>query len=274
MDGKTNSAPIIVKKKIVQHGGHHGGAWKVAYADFVTAMMALFIVLWLMNSNKEVQEAVGGYFRDPKGTSQHLGSGQGGQGEGITLTKQDMGDLKDRLAGVMSQLPQFQQVKDQVEMTVTGTGLRVELIETEQGMFFDSGSPHPSASGEELLGMLAKELGELPNTILIEGHTDSRPFTSNGGYSNWDLSTDRANAARRLMAASGLRSDQVVQVGGFADQELRNHDEPEDASNRRVSVIVQYVDQESDAPGAASVESPDSQPEPAAHSPDTAHSAH
>ncbi len=177
MVGKEAPPPIIIKKKKVVHGGHHGGAWKVAYADFVTAMMALFIVLWLMNTSAEIQKAVGGYFRDPGGKGKHLGSGQAGLGEGLTLTKDNVGDLESELKGAMSRMPQFQKFKDQVAMTVTGEGLRVELMETEAGMFFQTGNANPSQSGRELLVLLAEELGKLPNTILIEGHTDSRPFT-------------------------------------------------------------------------------------------------
>ncbi|MCP5117887.1 MAG: OmpA family protein, partial [bacterium] len=238
----SDKAPvIIVKKKKRGHGGHHGGAWKVAYADFVTAMMALFIVLWLMNSNAEIQEAVGGYFRDPAGFGESLGSGSGGSGQGITVSKTDMGSLKNKLEGALQQLPQFEQLKENVAMTVTGDGLRVELLENEIGMFFESGRSVPSASGEELLLMLATELSELPNTLLIEGHTDARPFTSRGDYSNWELSVDRANAARKLMEHNGLREGQVVQVRGFADRNLRYAEDPTHASNRRVSVIVQYA---------------------------------
>ena len=245
MADSGKAAVIIKKKKKGHHEGHHGGAWKVAYADFVTAMMALFIVLWLMNSKPEIQEAVGGYFRDPSGFADAMGSGRGGTGEGIAVSKDDMGGLKDKLEGALHQLPQFEQLKDNVAMTVTGDGLRVELLETEHGMFFESGSSAPSLSGEELLVMLSQELAELPNTLLIEGHTDSRPFNSRNGYGNWELSVDRANAARKLMETSGLRQGQVVQVRGFADRNLRNMDDPNHASNRRVSVIVQYT---ADAP--------------------------
>lgn len=242
MADSSKPRPIIIKKrKKDHHDGHHGGAWKVAYADFVTAMMALFIVLWLMNSNSEIQEAVGGYFSDPSGYGEKMGSGSGGAGEGITLSGNDMGSLKDKLEGALHQLPQFEQLKDNVAMTVTGDGLRVELLETEHGMFFESGSSAPSHSGQELLVMLSKELAELPNTLLIEGHTDSRPFASSNGYGNWELSVDRANAARKLMEVSGLREGQVVQVRGFANRNLRNTDDPNHASNRRVSVIVQYA---------------------------------
>src|SRR5579885_1685091 len=166
----STEQPIIVKKKIV-HAGHHGGAWKVAYADFVTAMMALFIVLWLMGTSDNVKKAVAGYFRDPSGKSVEKGSGQGGVGEDVGIGKQDMSRLKDKLESAMKQMPQLATLKDQVQMTVTGEGLRVELLETDVGMFFESGNALPSKTGEQMLRMLAAELGKLPNRLLIEGHT-------------------------------------------------------------------------------------------------------
>jgi len=231
--------PIIIKRKAV-HGGHHGGAWKVAYADFVTAMMALFIVLWLMNSSKQLQEAVGGYFKDPTGKSKKVGSGQTGSGENFMLTKDNMNQLKDELQKSVRQLTTFEKFKNQIEMTVTSEGLRIELMESAASTFFPSGSPAPNDSCRELLGKLAQELGKLPNRVSIEGHTDAKPFAGGGAYGNWELSADRANAARRLMQQSGLGPQQVTQVRGFADQCLRRPKEPEDASNRRISVIVQY----------------------------------
>src|SRR5262245_56131891 len=115
----SSQQPIIIKKKVVA-GGHHGGAWKVAYADFVTAMMALFIVLWLMNSSEKVQQAVGGYFRDPSGKSGKSGTGQAGMGEGLAVGKQDLKNLKEKLETALKQVPQMNKLKDQVEMTVTG----------------------------------------------------------------------------------------------------------------------------------------------------------
>jgi chemotaxis protein MotB len=232
-------APVIIVKKKGGHGGHHGGAWKVAYADFVTAMMALFIVLWLMNSSKEVQQAVSGYFKDPKGFSKQTGSGQGGSGESMAVSHGDMEKLGEKLAKAMGEMPEFTKLKEHVQFMVTGEGLRVELLENEKGLFFGSGSPKPSTSGEEMLAMLARELAKLPNDIVIEGHTDSRPFAAEG-YTNWELSVDRANSARRLMRQNGLREKQVVQVRGFADQQLRRGEAPEDPTNRRVSVIVRY----------------------------------
>jgi chemotaxis protein MotB len=238
--------PIIVLKKKGAHGGHHGGAWKVAYADFVTAMMSLFIVLWLMSASKPIQEAVGGYFRDPSGTADKKGSAVAGAGENFVLTKDNMPKLKDQLEQKIREMDDFEKLKNHIEMTVTNEGLRIELMESASGTFFDRGSPKLNADGHELLIALAQELSKLPNKLSIEGHTDSKPYASSGNYSNWELSTDRANAARRLMQASGIAADQITQVRGFADQRLRKLDNPLDASNRRVSLIVQYIIKNSD----------------------------
>jgi chemotaxis protein MotB len=232
----------IIKRKKAGHGGHHGGAWKVAYADFVTAMMALFIVLWLMSADEKVKEAISAFFNNPTGPGTQTGSAAAGAGNSIQLTKEDMAKLKEKMEQALKTMPNFRDMKDHVEMTITADGLRIELLETEAGMFFESGRPMPSASGAELLARLAEELGRLPNNLLIEGHTDAKPFvTAGGAYSNWELSTDRANAARRLMEAHGVRGDQVAQVRGFADRQLRHPNDPEGASNRRISVIVQYL---------------------------------
>jgi chemotaxis protein MotB len=246
-----SSRPIIVIKKKGGHGGHHGGAWKVAYADFVTAMMALFIVLWLMNSSKQIQVAVGGYFKDPSGTSKLVGTDQNGSGESFALSKEDMPKLKEELQKAVRKMADFEKLQNHLEMTVTAEGLRIELLESEKGMFFESGKPSPTGDGKDLLITLAKELGKLPNKISIEGHTDSKPYAGKGDYSNWELSTDRANAARRLMEINGLAPNQVVQVRGYADEWLRVPASPEDASNRRISVIVQYVEKNKSAPDAA-----------------------
>ncbi len=236
----ADAKPIIIIKKSGGHEGHHGGAWKVAYADFVTAMMALFIVLWLLNSSKQVQEAVGGYFKDPTGTSKQVGSNMQGSGESFALSKDDMPKLREELQKSVTKITDFDKLKDHIEMTVTAEGLRIELMESETGTFFQSGSPVPSASGRDFLIALAAELGKLPNKISIEGHTDSKPFAGKGNYGNWELSADRANAARRLMQQSGVGAGQVMQIRGYADQRLRKPDTPEDDSNRRISLIVQY----------------------------------
>jgi chemotaxis protein MotB len=237
-----NSLPVIIIKKKAGHGGHHGGAWKVAYADFVTAMMALFIVLWLMSSSERIRKAISAYFQDPSGTGHHAGSASTGTGETVSVNEENMANLKEKLEQALKRSPEFEKLKDYVQMSVTGEGLRVELLESEKGMFFQSGSSIPTGMGRDLIIELAQQLGKLENDILIEGHTDARPFGGKTDYSNWELSSDRANSARRLMEASGLRPRQVIQVRGFASQNLRDKANPDAASNRRVSVIVRYKD--------------------------------
>jgi len=242
--------PIIIVKKKGGHGGHHGGAWKVAYADFVTAMMALFIVLWLLNSSKQVQEAVGGYFKDPTGTSKKVGSNMLGAGENFVLTRDNMPRLKEQLQKAMR--------------------LRIELSESATGTFFDSGSAKLNDDGATLLITLAQELGKLPNKLSIEGHTDSQPYAPSAAYGNWELSADRANAARRVMQANGIRPDQVSQVRGFADQRLRNPADPLDPANRRISVIVQYILKNNDDEDSKSAEPKPANNQEASQSSETA----
>jgi chemotaxis protein MotB len=243
---------IIVKKSGGGHGGHHGGAWKVAYADFVTAMMSLFIVLWLMGADDEVKKAIASYFNDPTGQGKMAGSKTAGTGNSIQLAKDDMGKLQEKLQKAMEVLPNFKDLKDHVEMSITPDGLRIELLETEAGMFFDSGKPVPNDQGAALLHTLADQLGKLPNHVLIEGHTDSKPYSGTGTYSNWELSAERANAARKIMEASGLWPLQVAQVRGFADRQLRHPEDPESPANRRISVIVQYMEKPSETKTAES----------------------
>jgi chemotaxis protein MotB len=235
----TKQQPIIVIKKKGGHGGHHGGAWKVAYADFVTAMMSLFIVLWLMGSSEKVKKAVAGYFNDPKGTGSMLGTTMTGTGEAITVQANDqMQKLKDKLEAEIKAKKEFEKLSKQIEITITAEGLRIELIEDKNGTFYQSGSAHISDIGQELLGLLAGELKTLPNELLIEGHTDATQYSTDTNYSNWELSADRANSARRLLQENGVRSDQVTQVRGYADMMLRVKSNPHDPSNRRISLLV------------------------------------
>ena len=231
--------PIIVKRK-AGHDAHHGGAWKVAYADFVTAMMALFIVLWMMNASKQVQEAVGGYFKDPRGFAKVVGTNKNGAGDFVAMKKEDLEKLKEELLRSIHHIDPLDKLKNQIEITITPEGLRIELMESAKGTFFELGSSKPTPALIELLKVLSEQLGKLPNSISIEGHTDSKPYSGAKNYDNWDLSSDRANEARRMMQAEGIRPGQLSQVRGFADQRLRLPQNPEDPSNRRISLIVQY----------------------------------
>jgi chemotaxis protein MotB len=231
--------PIIIIKKVKAHGGHHGGAWKVAYADFVTAMMALFIVLWLLSSSEETKKVVGGYFADPTGSGKLMGTTQAGSGEAIQVAVEDLEKLKQHIEKAMAaEIQDFSALKNNVSITITPEGLRIELLENDQGVFFQSGNAMPSAMGAKVFEELATQLGALPNIVVLEGHTDAKPFGPHNQYSNWELSTDRANSARRLMQVHGLRAEQVAEVRGYADQQLRKPAAPEDASNRRISILV------------------------------------
>jgi chemotaxis protein MotB len=245
--------PIIIVKKVVGHA-HHGGAWKVAYADFVTSMMSLFIVLWIVNQDQAVKEAVAGYFRDP-GAFQSSGAGGplGGQsilpetGQGIMegmkaeakrLLEEAATELRKQLSG----MEHFEQIMKQVEIKMTDSGLNIQMVEMPNSLFFDVGSANLSTAAEEVLQILARQLSKLPNKLVIEGHTDSRPYPAGAGYSNWELSTERANCARRYMINHGLPAEQVAEVSGYADTRLRHPENPADVGNRRISITVLYQD--------------------------------
>jgi len=218
-----------------------GGAWKVAYADFVTALMSLFIVLWLMNSSERVKASVGGYFRDPKGYTRTLDAGPGGSDGRLKEERRTLADLQKHLEDAIRKMPEFRKISGSIVMSVTAEGLRIDLLETEKGMFFVTGNDEPTAAGRRLLETLGRELGKMPNRIVVEGHTDARPFRNAGpsaGYSNWELAADRANAARRLLHGAGVKPEQVKEVRGFADQRLFNLVDAYDPRNRRVSVVV------------------------------------
>jgi len=178
-----------------------------------------------------------------------LGTSTAGPGAQVVVAKDDMSKLKNELERAISHMPNFDKLKDQIEIKVTPEGLRIELLESATGTFFDLGSPNPNQNGKELLDLLAGELGKLPNKISIEGHTDSKPYSGKRNYGNWELSVDRANAARRLMQQQGLGDKQVAQVRGFADQLPRKPGDPFDPSNRRISLIVQYTDRNDEEQG-------------------------
>ena len=248
----TTKPTIYIIKKKGGHGGHHGGAWKVAYADFVTAMMALFIVLWLLSTaSKATQQAIAGYFRDPAGTKDKAGGSLVGTGEKILLSRDNMSQLKQKLEKALKQMPNFDKVKKHIVMTITSEGLRIELTESASGTFFDSGSPSLNGDGQEIITVLAGELGKLPNKLALEGHTDSKAYAAGRNYGNWELSADRANSTRRLMQQNGIGADQITQVRRFADQRLLKPEAPLDPANRRISLIVLYQDDTGTTGGAA-----------------------
>ena len=263
MSAKAHPKIIVVRKVVAGHDEEHGGAWKVAYADFVTAMMALFIVLWLLSSSEKVQKAVGGYFQDPTGKGRQTGTTNAGIGETLTLNQKELEQLKEKIEQAMKQIPEFQNMQKQIRLTITAEGLRIDLLETQRGLFFATGNPKPTDAGKDLLEVLTKELLKLPNKVAIEGHTDSTPY-GRTDYSNWELSADRANAARRILIESGLSGERISQVRGFADQRLLFKDDPANPSNRRISIIVRNVglDEQEDASAQTKVDTPE-KPSPA-----------
>ncbi len=262
---------IIVRRKKGGHG-HHGGAWKVAFADFMTAMFALFLVLWLVNQSSDVKSAIAGYFQDPLGRADEFGSsilpGEGAQAatprplnqtQVIDLRRDRLRQLGEDLRHRVSEIPELAALSQNIEIELTSEGLRIQLIEDSSGTFFQTGRALPSEAGNRILALLGRELGRLPNHILIEGHTDARPYSGSGEYTNWELSTDRANAARRIMQQAGLQPAQLAGIRGRADRDLRDPDDPYSARNRRVTIMV-LLGPEQLASSAAEPPAPDTLP--------------
>lgn len=255
MENSEQNVPIRVVKKKAGHGGHHGGAWKVAYADFVTAMMALFIVLWIVGQSKQVKEYVAEYFKDPGAFMENTKGG--GVFEfnkmvvGERLTDELLQRQQDsiRLAGmgkeISDQLAGAKGLKDlaaQVKLEIVREGLRIELLDKSESFFFDLGTATLKPEAQSILAVIAEELQKLPNKIIIEGHTDARPYSRADGYSNFELSAERANSARRLLVSRGVDSKRIDEVRGCADSRLKNPADPYDVTNRRISIIVKFVE--------------------------------
>jgi chemotaxis protein MotB len=265
---EDNIQPIIIRKvKKGGHGGHHGGAWKVAFADFMTAMMAFFLVMWLVGQKPEVREAVGGYFRDPgkfqkegaagvlKGSrsvipkvSSDVGlkSAQADKPKGPSeVAKKKMKSAAKKIAQELAKQDAFQRLKKNIKMQMTSDGLRIILNESENSpAFFEPGSAKLLQKSAIILITIARELGQLDNSISIEGHTDAN-YAGRKGYTNWELSTDRANSARQLMEVSGLGPEQIREVRGYADRFPMIMNNPSDSRNRRVTLLVLYKSSES-----------------------------
>ncbi|HTS87728.1 MAG TPA: flagellar motor protein MotB [Gemmatimonadales bacterium] len=248
---KAREQPIIIVKKRAPAHGHHGGAWKVAFADFMTAMFAMFLVLWLVNQSSDVKAAIAGYFQDPLGRANEYGSsimpGDGAQTQSprimspnqvIDLRRDRLQRIAETIRQEIREVPALSQLADHVEIEITEEGLRIQLLEDSSGVFFETGSAVPKPAGAEVLRLLGKELGSIPNAVVIEGHTDARPYHRADGYSNWELSTDRANTARRILLTGGLNEAQVQQVRGWADRRLRDPAHPLADSNRRVTITM------------------------------------
>lgn len=255
--------PIIIKrKKGGGHDGHHGGAWKVAFADFMTAMMAFFLVMWLVGQDDQVKKAVSEYFRDPvkfqrleksgvlKGSSSVIQSSVEMQAivapkiskEAASSSNENkqMSLAAKSLLEELSKQKAFNNLKKNIKIHMTSEGLRIILNESEDApAFFEPGSAKLLQKSAIILVTIAKELGRLDNRIVVEGHTDAA-FSGGQDYTNWELSADRANSARQLMEVSGLWEDQIREVRGFANQFPMIVENPMDTRNRRISIVVLY----------------------------------
>jgi chemotaxis protein MotB len=250
---KARETIIIVRKKRGHGNKHHGGAWKVAFADFMTSMMALFLVLWIVTQSSDVRAAIAGYFQDPLGRANEFGAtiikGEAAQRmdprpvnqQDVTRIQQSlMAKLGKRIQNRLQDAPDLKELAHHVEIQVTNEGLRIQLLDDSSGVFFETGSAKPRPAVGKLLELLGQELGTLPHRVTVEGYTDAVPYHLDATYTNWELSADRANAARRLMVMGGLDPSQVWEVRGHADRDLRIADQPTAAGNRRVLITMLF----------------------------------
>ncbi len=260
----SSDKPIIIIKKVkaAHGGGHHGGAWKVAYADFVTAMMAFFLVMWILGLNQDTRKAIASYFNDPAGL---MKSQRGGKDAGLLMRdsvtgkpsivaskqsvqkekqeKERIKEVKKAIEKMIATNPRFKSLQKFVDITITREGLRIELLEGHEALFFETGSARLEPHTIALLGHIGREVGRLENSVVVEGHTDARPYAGGmSGYSNWELSTDRANSARRVLC-NMVHKGQITEVRGYADSRLRTPADPLHFSNRRISILVPYAHQ-------------------------------
>jgi chemotaxis protein MotB len=244
--GKDDKPKVIVKKAKGHHGGHHGGAWKVAYADFVTAMMALFLVLWLLGASNSQQKAViAHYFREPgvftgsRGIIPHGGEDKLGAGiiQAPSMEVLQM-HIKEGLAG----LKDLVDIADQIPIRITEEGLLIEVIDKDKQAFFDLSSATVKPLMRKVLALIVNEIKAGTNKLVIGGHTDARPFQNERYYSNWDLSAERALNTRRALEELGLAADRFEQVSGYADRQLRVPENPLSPENRRISILIRKAE--------------------------------
>ena len=248
---------VVIVKKIKKGGhGHHGGSWKVAYADFVTAMMAFFMVMWILGMDEHTRQAIEGYFTNPIGFKKGYSSGSSPLASGSSpasvrqqaiqlalrsLQQKRFEEIKAMLATRVDSLAARGALHSRVEISITNAGLRIELIENAQGnTFFEFGSAQLKPEGRLALKVIAKELVAMENPLVIEGHTDAAQYTRRD-YSNWELSSERANAARRFLEERGMPRERIVEVNGLADKQLKYPLDPLNPSNRRISILLPFL---------------------------------
>lgn len=269
--------PIIIKR--IKKGGHaaHGGAWKIAYADFVTAMMAFFLLMWLLGSTSEGdKKGLSDYFQSPLKVAMQGGSGAGasqsiinGGGNDLTQTagqakrgdganakarklsgdkdkvaraKQDaqkLAQLSAKISGVISGSAKLAPFSDQIRLAITPDGLQIQIVDDQKRPMFDSGSSSVKPYMREILQLIGEALIDVDNKVSLDGHTDQTPYGNGArGYSNWELSADRANATRRELVAAGLPDEKVARIMGMASSVLLDAQNPRSPANRRISITV------------------------------------
>ena len=274
--GKDDKKPQIVVKRVRKggHAAHHGGAWKIAYADFVTAMMAFFLLMWLLGSTTKGElQGIADYFNTPLKVALQGGTGSGDsssviQGGGRDLSRtfgqKPMTEKPDRKRNINLQAAQAQkremlklvevmgriqeaidanaglrQMSNQVQLDVTADGLRIQIVDERNRAMFDTGSARLKDYTRDILNEIARSLNDVENRITLSGHTDAQPYAGGvRGYSNWELSADRANASRRQLIAGGILEKKILRVVGLADSVPFNRGDPFDPANRRISIIV------------------------------------
>jgi len=263
--------PIIIKRVRKKAHDFHGGSWKVAFADFATAMMAFFLLLWLVgNTSQDQKKAISGYFNDPSGFQEKTGSspsviGEGGANVGVIEladvqpeTKEveaeidedelaklaeekeiaKLTQLKQELESLAQASPIFSQYKDQIIIDITPAGLRIQIVDKDKRPMFDSGAADLKGYSEVILRNLSQVLTRVPNKLSITGHTDATPYLERENYGNWELSTDRANAARRALVRGGVKQEKIARVEGFASSILFDKENSHNPINRRIAIIV------------------------------------
>ncbi|MDG9781128.1 flagellar motor protein MotB [Metapseudomonas otitidis] len=280
-----NNQPIIVKRVKKSAAGHHGGAWKIAFADFATAMMAFFLVMWLMSSaTPEQKKAISGYFQDPIGFTEsaspyvidlggtptpapdrtlnpELKDAPDAQEQSVDSSSneevqtrqvdptqaQNLAEQveRERLELLLQELqnkveenPELQKFKDQILFEITQDGLRIQIMDAANRPMFDLGSARLQPYFEDILLIMAETIKAVPNKISVSGHTDAKPFAGNGEFGNWELSANRANAARRALVAGGYPDDHVARVVGYASSALFDRNDPLNPVNRRIDITV------------------------------------
>jgi len=284
----NDAKPTVIVRRVkkIQGGGHHGGSWKVAYADFVTAMMAFFLVMWLLAStSKPERAAISEYFRNPSplsGTSSTPAPGMAGPGGASTSMiklggatdisrgnsndpfqnqresiptpvderereKQQLEALKQELEEAISKSQALEPFKDQLLLDITSEGLRIQIVDKQNRPMFDMGSAKLMPYTREILRELSHFINQVPNHISISGHTDITAYSTQLGYSNWELSADRANAARRALLEGGMGEDKVARVVGLSSSVLFDKTDPQNPINRRISIVVMTKEAEAAA---------------------------